>query len=115
MPDKFGDVNRLQHALDAIKIIEGYVDGADFKSFSHHPMLRDACLRQLQVIGEACRNLSSELRNNHPEIPWRQIVGLRIIVIHEYFGVDEKVIWEVIQYDLPVFKGQIEAIISSLS
>jgi uncharacterized protein with HEPN domain len=114
MPDKFGDKIRLQHALDAITMIENYTFGADFEVFSQNPMLRDACLRQIQVIGESCRNLSPDIREKYIEIPWREIIGLRIIVIHEYFGIDELVIWEIIQQDLPRFKIQIRGIIEAL-
>mgnify|MGYP002624423018 CR=1 FL=1 len=114
MPDKFGDKIRLQHVLDAIETIEDYISSADFEAFSENSMMRDACIRQLQVIGESCKNVHAELREKYPDVPWRQIVGLRNIVIHEYFGVDEKVIWEVIQQDLPVFKQQVADIISGI-
>lgn len=114
MPDKFGDKIRLQHALDAIETIEGYVSNSNFDAFSDNSMMRDACIRQLQVIGESCKNVSSELKEKYPEIPWRQIIGLRIIVIHEYFGIDEKVIWEVIKNDLHAFKAQAEKIVGEL-
>lgn len=115
MPDRFGDKIRLQHAFDAIEIIEGYVANADYESFVENSMMRDACIRQIQVIGESCRNVSHELRDQYPEVPWRQIVGLRVIVIHKYFGVDEKVIWSIIQNDLPVFKRQAKSIIDQLT
>ncbi|MCB9282640.1 MAG: DUF86 domain-containing protein [Lewinellaceae bacterium] len=114
MPDKFGDKVRLQHVLDAIETIEGYVGDADFEAFSENSMMRDACIRQLQVVGESCRNVTFELREKNPEIPWKQIVGLRVIVIHEYFGVDENVIWEIIQNDLPSFKRQVEEIVENI-
>ncbi|MFZ2897452.1 MAG: DUF86 domain-containing protein [Saprospiraceae bacterium] len=114
MPDKFGDKIRLQHTLDAIETIEGYITVADFQAFSDNLMMQDACIRQLQVIGESCRNVSPELREKYPEVPWSQIVGLRIIVIHQYFGVDIRVIWEVIQSDLPVFKVQVKRIVEEL-
>lgn len=114
MPDKFGDKIRLQHALDAIETIEGYISDADFQVFSENLMMQDACIRQLQVIGESCRNVSPELREKYPEVPWSQIVGLRIIVIHQYFGVDIRVIWEVIQRDIPVFKVQVKRIVEEL-
>jgi uncharacterized protein with HEPN domain len=114
MPDKFGDKIRLQHALDAIEIIEGYITAADFQVFSENLMMQDACIRQLQVIGESCRSVSPELREKYPEVPWSQIVGLRIIVIHQYFGVDIRVIWEVIQRDLPIFKVQVIRIVEEL-
>lgn len=111
MPDKFGDKIRLQHALDAIKALEGYVGHAEFDAFLENSMMQDACIRQLQVVGEACRNISPDLRGKYTDIPWHQIVGLRIIVIHEYFGLDEKIVWDIIQNDLPTFKIQLETIL----
>lgn len=115
MRGRLGDKVRLQHALEAIEIIESYVLDANFEMFLSNAMLRDACIRQLQVIGEACGKISTELRTQHSDIPWRQIVGLRIIVVHQYFGIDEKVIWDVIRGDLPVLKGKIKYIISTKS
>lgn len=114
MPDKIGDKIRLQHVLDAIDMIHNYVIGADYNDFSTSSMMQDACIRQLQVIGEACGKVSDELKQNNPAIPWRQIVGLRIIVVHEYFGVDDKVIWDIIQNDLPALKQQVERIAQEL-
>lgn len=110
MPDKLGDKIRLRHILDAIESINAYVVNTDYLAFSDHPMMQDACIRQLQVIGEACSKVSSLIREQNPQIPWLQIIGLRIIVIHEYFGVDDIVIWDVIQNDLPVLKRQVETI-----
>lgn len=114
MPDKFGDKIRLQHALDAIETIEVYVRTADLSAFTQNLMMQDACIRQLQVIGEACRNISPDLRDKYPEVLWSQIVGLRIIVIHQYFGVDTRLIWEVIQKDLSLFKTQIIRILTGM-
>jgi uncharacterized protein with HEPN domain len=110
MPDKFGDKIRLRHILDAIESINAYVANTDYIAFSGHPMMQDACIRQLQVIGEACSKVSPALRDKHPQIPWQQIIGLRIIVIHEYFGVDDIVIWDVIEKDLPELMQQVDAI-----
>ncbi len=110
MPDKFGDKIRLQHILDAIESINAYVSNTDYLAFSVHPMMQDACIRQLQVIGEACSKVSHALREKNQQIPWQQIIGLRIIVIHEYFGVDDVVIGDVIQKDLPELKQQVEEI-----
>ncbi len=114
MPDKFGDKIRLQHILDAIESINGYVTNTDYIAFSAHPMMQDACIRQLQVIGEACSKISPAIRGQNPKVPWQQIIGLRIIVIHEYFGVDDVVIWDVIQKDLPELKHQVDAMRNSL-
>jgi uncharacterized protein with HEPN domain len=76
-------------------------------------MMQDACIRQLQVIGESCRNISPELREKTPGVPWSQIIGLRIIVIHQYFGIDTRVIWEIIRNDLPALKFQVEKIVEA--
>ncbi len=114
MPDKFGDHIRLRHILDAIESINTYVGNKDYQAFSEHPMMQDACIRQLQVIGEACSKVSHALREKNQQIPWQQIIGLRIIVIHEYFGVDDVVIWDVIQKDLPELQQQVSEICKSL-
>ena len=82
MQDRLGDKVRLQHVLEAIMKISEYVEGETFESFSGNSMILDACLRQLQIIGEACNKVSSILREDYKEIPWSEIIGLRIIVVH---------------------------------
>lgn len=115
MPDKFGDKIRLQHVMDAVETINRYVSAADFATFSKNTMMMDACIRQLQIIGEACGKVSDELKHMYPDISWRQIVGLRIVVIHQYFGVDKQVIWDIIENDLAILKLQIEKILKELA
>ena len=114
MQDRLGDKVRLQHALEAISKIQEYIEGETIESFAENTMVLDACLRQFQIVGEACNKVSKELQEENNSIPWRQIIGLRIIVVHQYFGVDEKVIWDIIQNDLPSLKDQIERLIKSL-
>ena len=106
-----GDPLYLQHILDAINKIEEYVSvGHDtFMSTSHW---QDAVIRQLEIIGEATKNLSDNLRASHPQIPWKRISGLRDILIHNYMGVDLPAVWEVTQKNLPEFKVQIKGILS---
>ncbi len=77
-------------------------------------MMFNASLRQLEIIGEASNRLSENLLNNHPAIPWARIIGLRNLVIHEYFGIDDITIWNVIKINLPELKAQIEKIIKNL-
>lgn len=77
-------------------------------------MIQDACIRQLQIIGEASNKISKELQELHDTVPWREIIGLRIIVIHKYFGIDENVIWDVIQNDLIPLENQVNEIIEGI-
>jgi uncharacterized protein with HEPN domain len=100
----------LRHILDAIGKIESYVAvGRDvFMSTSHW---QDAVIRQLEIVGEATKNLSRDLRSRHPDIPWRRIAGLRDILIHDYMGVRLAAVWEVTQTDLPILKKQIRNIL----
>jgi uncharacterized protein with HEPN domain len=107
------DALYLRHILEAIERIEIYVavGRAAFLSTAHW---QDATIRQLEVIGEATKNLSDELRAAHPEVPWRRIAGLRDVLIHNYMGVDLVAVWEVTQNNLPVFKSQAQAILDEL-
>jgi len=83
----------ISDMLDAIDRIEDYISGLDYDDFIQNNMVRDAVLRNLEVIGEAAKNIPDELKEEYSDIPWRRIVGLRNIVIHEYFGVDLENIW----------------------
>lgn len=74
-------------------------------------MMFNASLRQLEIIGEASNRLSEELLNRTPSIPWARIIGLRNLVIHEYFGVDDFTIWNVIKINLPFLKEKVALLI----
>ena len=101
-----GDRVYLTHILDAIRKNDSYiVVGRDeFMRASHW---QDAVVRQLEIIGEATKRLSPELRSQHPEIPWRRIAGLRDVLIHDYLGVDLEAVWKLTQTELPAFKNNI--------
>jgi len=78
------------------------------------PHLRRSFIRSLEVIGEATKNLSKNLKDDHPEIEWRKITGMRDKLIHYYFGVDWDVVWDVVKNKLPTFKRQIEALLREI-
>ncbi len=106
------DTLYLRHMLDAIERIETYtgVGRAVFLATSHW---QDATIRQLEIIGEATKNLSEELRTAYPATPWRRIAGLRDVLIHNYMGVDLLAVWEITQSHLPPLKQQVQAILAA--
>ncbi|MFH1882467.1 MAG: DUF86 domain-containing protein [Planctomycetota bacterium] len=98
----------LRHILDAIEKIETYLTGQTYESFSNNNMIIDAVVRELEIIGEATNHLSDLLRESHPEIPWRDAIDMRNILIHEYFGVRTHLVWSTCKEDLPELKKLID-------
>lgn len=94
----------LDDILDAINQINEYVAGYDKESFSKDRKTIDAVIRNLEIIGEAAGHLPEEIRNLTPHIEWRKIVGLRNILIHEYFGINVHIVWDVIANKLDPLK-----------
>lgn len=101
----------LKHIRDAVAKIEAYTKGGR-AAFLKSTMVQDSVVRNLEIIGEAVRNLPAEVKKRHPEVPWRSITALRNILIHEYFGVDLKIVWGVVSKRLPLLKRHILAILS---
>lgn len=76
--------------------------------------MRFACIKQMEIIGEAANHVSDDLKLRFSEIEWSQIVGMRNVFVHEYFGVDSHIVWEIIKSDLPELKNKIAEILNSL-
>ncbi len=110
-----GDQIRLKHGLDAIKEIESYLFDVDFLTFSNNSMIRFACIKQLEIIGEACNHVSEETKTKFTYVPWMQIIGLRNLLIHEYFGVDLHIVWEIVTEEIPLLESQLEKILQFLT
>lgn len=91
------------------------MQNSDLETFVSNSMMFNATLRQLEIIGEASNRLSEDLLNENPNIPWARIIGLRNLVIHEYFGIDDLTIWNVIKLNLPVLKEKVAFLISELN
>ncbi len=101
----------LEHILDSIKAVEEYTKGIKKNEFYTDRKSIDAVVRNIEIIGEATNNLPKNFRKNTPHIPWKDIVNMRNILIHEYFGVDKERVWEVVRKDLSKLKKEIELLL----
>lgn len=100
----------LLHIRDAIDRIHVYTAGGK-DAFFATPMRQDAVVRNLEIIGEAVKNLSDALKAMHQEIPWKRIAGMRDKLIHEYFGVNLELVWDIVADELPELKRCVESML----
>lgn len=106
------DNERLLDIMEAIERIEKHTNN-DRTAFEHDELIQTWVIHHLQIIGEASRALSAEFKIQHPEITWSKIIGMRNILVHNYFGIDVEVVWSVIERDLPSLKKEIKAILEN--
>lgn len=111
---KPNDVDRLNHILDAVAKIERYLQGFDLQKFESNELTIDAVVRNIEIIGEAITCLDRGLKAKHPKIEWRFATAMRNRLIHGYFDVDAKIVWNTTQNDLPKLKKEIEKILEDL-
>jgi len=104
----------LRHILDAIAKVEVYLGGQGEMAFSQNTLLQDGVIRQIEIIGEATKRLSQQLRAKYGRIPWQDIAGMRDKLVHDYFGVDIGQVWLTATEDLPLLKVEVEKILAEL-
>lgn len=100
----------IAHILGAIEKIEQYLRDVSVGDFLAYGMLFDAVCRELGIIGEAANNLSPAFQEKHNGIPWKKIIGLRNVLVHEYFGVSAEILWETCQRSLPDLKKSLQSL-----
>jgi uncharacterized protein with HEPN domain len=102
----------LKDISGAIDRIEQYIKELSFDAFSEDQKSVDAVVRNLEIIGEATNRLPEQFKEKHSEIEWYKVVGLRHRIVHEYFGIDLELIWQILHKDLPELKRKIRHIMT---
>ncbi len=102
----------LSHILGAIETIERYTAEIALEEFLSQSLIHDAVIRQLEIIGEAVKNISGGAKDGQPEIRWKEIAGMRDRLIHGYFGVDLEAVWLTVRNDLPTLKRAVFTMLS---
>lgn len=100
----------LDDICEALDRIEQYISGMSFDVFSKDRKSVDAVVRNLEIIGEASNRLPADFKDSHSQIEWHKVVGLRHRIVHEYFGIDLQIVWQILQKDLPSLRQAISQI-----
>ena len=101
----------LEDMMLSMVRIEEYLGNLDFKRFKMNYLIVDAIIRNFEIIGEASKNIPTDIKDKYPEIPWKKMYGLRNLIAHEYFGIDYEMIWEIAKNNLPQNLLDLEIII----
>ncbi|MBF0507243.1 MAG: DUF86 domain-containing protein [Nitrospirae bacterium] len=111
---KRSDALYLSDIIDSIGAIESFIEDVDFNTLVSDRKTQSATIRELEVIGEAAGSISDELKSRYPDVDWRTIKDFRNVLSHEYFGIDNEIVWGIITEKLPFLKNQINLILRSI-
>lgn len=101
------DAVHLRYMLDAIEQLERYTRGMSESEFASRPMVQDAVVRQIEIVGEAAKNVSTEFQGLHPKLPWLKTIDIHSQIVGEDFKLNIAIVWDTIQDDLPLLKHTI--------
>jgi len=104
------DLAFIEHILLCIDKIQEYTKNLTAQDFNNSELIQDAVIRNIEIIGEATKKISKDLKSQYREIPWKEMSGMRDKLIHDYFGVDVDVVWKTVNEDIPYLKSLIENI-----
>jgi len=104
---------RVRDILAAVNAVADYTDGMTFEEFVADARTRDAVIRNLTTIGESVRWIPEAVLSTHPEVPWRTMRGVRNVVVHQYFGIDDTILWQTVRGDLPHLVPLLEDVLAS--
>lgn len=111
---KRADIALLKDIKEAVVRIEKYSAGSEYEEFLEDIKTQDAIVRNLEIIGEAVKNISADFKKKHKEVEWKNIAGFRDKMIHHYFGINWEIVWDVIKNKLPKLESQVEKILKTL-
>ena len=103
----------LEDILEAIRLMEEYTQDITFASFKKNVEKQDAIVRRIEIIGEATKNIPQSIRKKYTDVPWRDVAGMRDVLIHAYFGINVDKVWNVLKKDVPLLKKQIQKILEN--
>ena len=101
----------LEDIIESSDKVQRYIKGLEYEKFASDEMVMDAVVRNLEVIGEAAKNIPPAVKKKHPEIEWKKVVGLRDIIAHGYFGVNTRIIWDIVINKVPEVKNSAKKIL----
>ena len=104
------DAVYLVDIIEAAKLALSYAKDIDKSTFIENTQIQDSVIRRIEIIGEAARRLSDEIKAQYPELPWKEMIGIRNLLIHEYDDVDMSIVWQTVQHNLPTLIAQLETI-----
>ena len=113
MKNVLGDKARLQHILDAIHDARSMLDGVSLETFVENKMMRLACIKAIEIIGEAANHITKETQQKFSDIEWRQIIGTRNIFIHEYYDINRQIVYNIITIELPVLEQKVHRVLDA--
>lgn len=97
----------IDDILGSIEKIERYTEGKTFEAFSRNEIVIDAIVRNFEIIGEAARNIPEEIKGKYPFVEWKEMVGFRNVLIHDYFGIEVESVWDTVQNNIPILKKHV--------
>ena len=101
----------VMEIMESINKIEEYIEGLNYEQFVRDEKTKDAVVRNLEIIGESANQIPKEIQQKFSNVPWAQIIAMRNRMIHGYFAIDYRIVWDIVKIDIPLLKKELELIL----